>query len=158
MFLADDNEEILERVVQVLANEFDVVGAVFDGQALLAAAARLQLDVVVLDISMPVLNGLEAAKSLHQSGSSTKIVFLTVNTDREVIRAALETSAMGYVAKAHMHKDLVPAIKAALAGVSFVSPSIRGSKVKKKIEKSRFHSARRHSSQSYKTTFQQVVV
>jgi len=128
VFLADDNREILERVAVVLADEFDIVGAVCDGQALLDAAARLQPDVVILDISMPVLNGLEAAKSLRQSGSSIKIVFLTVNTNREVVRAALETGALGYVAKAHLQKDLVPAIKAALAGVSFVSPSIRRSK------------------------------
>jgi DNA-binding NarL/FixJ family response regulator len=75
-----------------------------------------------------VLNGLEAAEGLHQSGSSTKIVFLTVNTNREVVRAALETGAMGYVVKAHLSKDLVPAIKAALAGVGYVSPSVLESK------------------------------
>jgi CheY-like chemotaxis protein len=77
VFLADDNEEILQRVAQVLASEFDVVGTVLDGQALLDAVARLEPDVVVLDIAMPVLKGLEAAEGLHQSGSSTKIVFLT---------------------------------------------------------------------------------
>jgi DNA-binding NarL/FixJ family response regulator len=128
VFLADDNEEILQRVAQVLASEFDVVGTVLDGQALLDAVARLEPDVVVLDIAMPVLNGLEAAEGLHQSGSSTKIVFLTVNTNREVVRAALETGAMGYVVKAHLSKDLVLAIKAALAGVGYVSPSVLESK------------------------------
>ena len=128
VFLADDNEEILQRVAQVLASEFDVVGTVLDGQALLDAVARLEPDVVVLDIAMPVLKGLEAAEGLHQSGSSTKIVFLTVNTNREVVRAALETGAMGYVVKAHLSKDLVPAIKAALAGVGYVSPSVLESK------------------------------
>jgi DNA-binding NarL/FixJ family response regulator len=128
VFLADDNEEILQRVAQVLASEFDVVGTVLDGQALLDAVARLEPDVVVLDIAMPVLKGLEAAEGLHQSGSSTKIVFLTVNTNREVVRAALETGAMGYVVKAHLSKDLVLAIKAALAGVGYVSPSVLESK------------------------------
>lgn len=97
-------------------------------QALLDAVARLEPDVVVLDIAMPVLKGLEAAEGLHQSGSSTKIVFLTVNTNREVVRAALETGAMGYVVKAHLSKDLVLAIKAALAGVGYVSPSVLESK------------------------------
>jgi len=128
VFLADDNEEILQRVAQVLASEFDVVGTVLDGQALLDAVARLEPDVVVLDIAMPVLKGMEAAEGLHQSGSSTKIVFLTVNTNREVVRAALETGAMGYVVKAHLSKDLVLAIKAALAGVGYVSPSVLESK------------------------------
>lgn len=121
--LADDNKQILENVRELLsAEDCDIAGAVCDGQAVLDAAVKLHPDVVVLDISMPILNGIEAAKRLRQTNPDAKIVFLTVDNDPDICRAALETGALGYVWKPRMASDLVPAIKQAAGGRCFVSP------------------------------------
>ena len=122
VLLADDYEDFLVVTAQLLEPEFDVVQTVGDGQALLAAAARLDPDVVVLDISMPVLNGLEAARQLKAKASRAKIVFLTVHRDPDYIRAALAAGALGYVVKCRLASDLLLALREVLAGRSFVSP------------------------------------
>ncbi len=121
--IADDHIALRDRAVQQLAHAFDVVGVVGDGQALLDAAAALDPDVVILDISMPVLDGIEAAKRLQESGCRAKIVFLTVHDDADFARAALGTGALGYVVKPRLVSDLIVAINEALAGRTFVSPS-----------------------------------
>ncbi len=100
-----------------------MVGAVGDGQALLDAAAALDPDVVILDISMPVLDGIKAAERLQETGCRAKIVFLTVHDDADFARAALATGALGYVVKPRLVSDLIVAINVALAGRTFVSPS-----------------------------------
>jgi len=112
-------------VATLLQPTFEVVGTVGDGKALLEAAARLEPDVILTDISMPILNGIEAANQLGESSCKSKIVFLTVHTDPDFITACLATRALGYVVKSHMATDLLPAIQAALAGRVFVSPSLR---------------------------------
>ncbi len=122
ILLADDHREILKRVVHLLQGEFEVVGAVNDGQALLEAASKLRPDVVVLDISMPVMSGLEAADRLRGVGSKAKVVFLTVHEDPDFVHASRASGALGYVVKPRLTSDLVPAIKEALANRSFVSP------------------------------------
>lgn len=122
ILLADDHREMLKRVVHLLQSEFEVVGAVNDGQALLEAASKLRPDVVVLDISMPVMNGLEAADRLREAGSRAKVVFLTVQEDPDFVHASRASGALGYVVKPRLTSDLVPAIKEALANRSFVSP------------------------------------
>jgi DNA-binding NarL/FixJ family response regulator len=122
ILLADDNTPVLEYVREFLtANSCEVVGAVNDGEAAVRAAALLMPDVVILDLSMPVLNGIEAAKHILEAGPSTKIVFLTVEKDRDTCRAALEAGACGYVLKPRLATDLIPAIELAKDGRRFVS-------------------------------------
>ncbi|HMD30453.1 MAG TPA: response regulator transcription factor [Candidatus Acidoferrales bacterium] len=125
VLLADDHPSVPEMVATLLQPTFEVVGTVGDGKALLEAAARLEPDVILTDISMPILNGIEAANQLGESSCKSKIVFLTVHTDPDFITACLATRALGYVVKSHMATDLLPAIQAALAGRVFVSPSLR---------------------------------
>jgi len=122
ILLADDHTEMLTRVVHLLQDEFEVVGAVNDGEALLQAAAKLRPDVVVLDISMPIMNGLEAAHRLKEAGSEAKVVFLTVHEDPDFVHESLLKGALGYVVKPRLTSDLVPAIKEALSNRSFTSP------------------------------------
>ena len=119
--IADDHLRMLEKVTQLLGPEFDVVGTVSDGQALLSAVAELQPDVVILDITMPGINGIEAARQLRQAGSPAKIIFLTIHEDPDFLAEALSTSALGYVVKSRLATDLIPAIHEALANRSFVS-------------------------------------
>lgn len=123
VLLADDNIQVLEYVRDFLSgNCCEVVSAVTDGQAAVGAAAQLLPDVVVLDLSMPVLNGIEAAKRMLEAKPSTRVVFLTVEKDRETCSAAMETGACGYVLKPRLATDLIPAIELAKDGRRFVSP------------------------------------
>lgn len=123
ILLADDHPGIFETVARIIEPTFEIIGRSDDGQVLLEAVAKLNPDVVVTDISMPVLNGIEAANKLKQSGSKCPIVFLTVHDDPDFIEACLATGALGYVSKPRMALDLVPAIREALKGHTFVSPS-----------------------------------
>ena len=125
VLLADDNPAILEKAASTLASEFDVVAAVHNGQEALDAATQLDPDVVVLDISMPVLDGIKAAARLTQNNGSAKIVFLTANQDALMFQAASETGALGYVTKMRLIPDLVEATKLALAGHRFVSRNVK---------------------------------
>ena len=123
VLLADDNIQVLEYVRDFLSgNSCEVVSAVTDGQAAVGAAAQLLPDVVVLDLSMPVFNGIEAAKRMLEARPSTRVVFLTVEKDRETCSAAMETGACGYVLKPRLATDLIPAIELAKDGRRFVSP------------------------------------
>jgi len=124
LLLAEDHLEMRKMILRILEREFDVVGAVGDGQALLEAEPRLKPDVCVIDISMPILSGIEAAILLRQSGSLVKIVFLTVHTQDVFVEAALEAGALGYVLKPRMASDLHLAVQEAFSGRSFVSPSL----------------------------------
>ena len=112
-----------DRVVRLLAPEFEVVGTVPDGQALLKADSEMRPDVCVIDISMPIIGGIDAAGELKARGSRAKIVFLTVHEDPDFVQAALKAGALGYVLKSRLATDLCPAIKEALAGRLFISPS-----------------------------------
>jgi len=124
LLLAEDHQAMREMIVHILEREFDVVGAVGDGQALLEAEARLKPDVCIIDISMPVLSGLEAALLLRQNGSSVKIIFLTVHAQEVFLEAALEAGAVGYVLKPRMASDLRLAVQEAVSGRQFISPSL----------------------------------
>jgi DNA-binding NarL/FixJ family response regulator len=121
VLLADDNEDFLAVAARLLEPEFEVVKTVGDGQALIDQAAILEPDLLLLDISMPVLSGIEAARQLKAAGSNAKIVFLTVQEDPTYLRSALATGALGYVVKSRLACDLVTAVREALAGRSFVS-------------------------------------
>ena len=124
VLLADDHGDFLATAVRHLEPHFEVLRAVTDGQALLDEAARLEPDIVVLDISMPLLNGIEAARRLKAAGSPARIVFLTMHADPDYVRAALATGALGYVLKSRLASDLLSSMREALAGRLFVSPSI----------------------------------
>jgi DNA-binding NarL/FixJ family response regulator len=124
ILLADDHRTILEMVTRLLAVDFDVVGAVENGERAVQAVANLNPDVVVLDISMPVMNGIEAASRLKESGSRVRVVFLTVQTDPDFVTAAFSAGALGYVLKPCLGTDLVPAIREVLEGRIFASPSL----------------------------------
>jgi DNA-binding NarL/FixJ family response regulator len=121
---ADDHCEMRDQIRVLLEHEFEVLDSVENGLALLEAVAKLNPDVCLLDISMPILNGIETATRLKQSGSTAKIVFLTIHEDLDFVRAALKTGALGYVIKRCMVSDLRPAVKEALAGRMFISSSI----------------------------------
>lgn len=124
ILLADDHHPVLNRVIALLKTQFEVVGSVSDGGALVREAQRLQPDVIVLDITMPILTGIEAARELHEAGSKAKLVFLTVHQDPAFARECFAEGALGYVTKSRMVTDLIPAIKEALFSRRFVSPSV----------------------------------
>jgi DNA-binding NarL/FixJ family response regulator len=125
ILLADDQREILETVARLLEDEFDIVATVANGVRAIEAAVRLAPDLIVLDISMPVLNGMEAAFQLKELGSRAKVVFLTVHEDPVLIEAALSVGARGYVLKQRLATDLIPAIRQVLDDLIFVSASVR---------------------------------
>jgi DNA-binding NarL/FixJ family response regulator len=126
ILLADDQEEVRLAIASLLEGEFDVIGTAENGQRALELVSVLSPDVLVLDVCMPVLNGIEAAAQLRKSGSAPRVVFLTVNEDRDFVDAALSTGAFGYVLKCSAGEDLIPAIHQAVEGKRFVSPSIPG--------------------------------
>lgn len=123
ILLADDHKEMRDRVVSLLQDEFEVVGAFEDGCALMEAELSMQPDVCVVDISMPIICGLDAAAQLKARGSKTKIVVLTVYDDPDFLEAALTGGASAYVVKSRMTSDLCLAIHEVLAGRLFISPS-----------------------------------
>ena len=124
ILLADDHPALLAETAHLLGQNHDVVGAVANGLDLLAAAARLDPDLIVLDISMPGVDGLEAARRLKQAGCRSKLVFLTVWEDADFAREALALGADAYVVKSRLATDLLPAISQALAEHHFVSPTL----------------------------------
>jgi DNA-binding NarL/FixJ family response regulator len=124
VLLADNHEPVLARVRSVLGDEFEIVGAVTNGRDAVNEVQRLDPDVLVIDISMPVLDGLHAVSELQSTNRRTKVVFLTVHEDQDFVAAALSAGASGYVTKSHLTTDLVPAIHEALEGHTYVSQSI----------------------------------
>lgn len=125
ILVADDHTSVLETVVPMLESAFRVVGTASDGKAAVDAESTLHPDVVVMDISMPVLSGIDAARQMRKKGSKAKIVFLTVHQDSDILAAANQAGGLGYVVKTRLRIDLIRAIEEALAGHSFVSPFSR---------------------------------
>ena len=124
ILLADDREMMWERVRMVLGEEFEIVGTVRNGRDAVFAVQRLDPDVLVIDISMPVLNGLQAVTRLRSTNTRVKVVFLTVHEDRDFVTAAFSAGATGYVTKTNLTADLLPAIREVLDGRTYVSQSI----------------------------------
>jgi DNA-binding NarL/FixJ family response regulator len=124
VFLADDQEQMRRTVAQVLEGEFQIVGTAENGAGVLDLTPDLSPDVLVLDISMPVVTGIEAALRLRQAGSTIKVIFLTVHDDLDFVEAAMAVGALGYVLKQSLATDLVPAIWKVLEGSIFISPSL----------------------------------
>ncbi len=119
--VADDNPRVFDQLVMILGDEFDVVAHAVDGREAVDVAAACTPDVLVFDISMPVMCGLRAAEQLRERGYRFPVVFLTVHEDEEYLYAAREAGGLGYVLKSRMASDLIPAIRAALDGRSFTS-------------------------------------
>jgi DNA-binding NarL/FixJ family response regulator len=122
VLLADDHRLLREAFAQLLAPGCDVVGAVADGRALLAAARELLPDVVVLDIAMPLLNGLDAARQLRREMPEVEVIFLTVSEDPDVAAEAFRVGASGYLLKNSAASELVQAIQEVSQGRSYVTP------------------------------------
>jgi two-component system secretion response regulator SsrB len=116
VLLADDSPRVVESVSELLSEDFLVVGTVSDGLHVPDAVEKNAPDVIVMDIGMPGMDGIRTAKVLREMGSPAKIVFLTISQDEDYIAAALAAGAVGYVLKARMRSDLVPALREALAG------------------------------------------
>src|SRR5271155_3002780 len=121
VLVADDITPVLSTVAALLRESFDVVGTVSDGRAALQATLKLRPDLVVLDISMPLMSGIEVAAELTRQGSKAKIVFLTVHEDQDILNTCRAAGGLGYVIKVLMDTDLVPAMNEALAGQTFSS-------------------------------------
>ena len=124
ILLADDNDEILATIRQELANEFEIIGTVSNGQDAVDAVLRFDLDVVVLDIAMPVLDGIQASSRIHENNGRTKILFLTIQENNEYVSAAFAAGASGYVTKRRLLTDLGYAIREVAEGRRFLSPSL----------------------------------
>jgi DNA-binding NarL/FixJ family response regulator len=125
VLLADDDPVFLGLVCQLLKSEFEVVGVVGDGQALLAAANDLHPDLLVTDISMPRLNGFQAARQLKKVHPNTRILFLSVHEEAVAVSEALAIGADGYVVKRSAATDLIPALQQVFQGNRFVSDAVR---------------------------------
>ena len=119
ILVVDDHEEIRNKIVQLLEQQFDVLGAMGDGPSFLEAVERLQPDLCVLDISMPDMSGIDVAQRIKQRDSQIKIIFVTLHDDLDFRAAAMETGAEGYVTKAKMGGELLFAVKEILAGGRF---------------------------------------
>jgi len=126
VLLADDHLMVAEALKSLLTPEFDLVGVVEDGRALIEAAGTLRPDVIVADVTMPHLNGIDALIRLREGGDRTPVVFLTMHRDVSFARRALDAGASGFVLKHSASAELVTAIRAALEGGTYLTPQLAG--------------------------------
>ena len=126
ILLADDHRLVAEGLKAVLSAEFDLVGVVEDGRALIAATKELRPDVIVSDITMPNLNGIEALEELKKFDPGVRMIFLTMHRDVVYARRALEAGACGFVLKHSAPAELIMAVQAALEGRTFITPILAG--------------------------------
>lgn len=124
VLLADDHRIVAEGLKSLLTEDFELIGIVEDGRALLAAARELRPDVIVADITMPHLNGIDALAPLKQDNPNVRVVFLTMHRDVAYARRALEAGAYGFVLKHSAPAELGLAVRAALLGNTFVTPDL----------------------------------
>jgi DNA-binding NarL/FixJ family response regulator len=124
VLLADDHKIVLEGLRGLLEDNFDVVGAVEDGRELLEQAQELRPDVIVVDVGMPLLNGIDAVNQIKKSGLDTRVVFLTMHQDAMYAKEAFEAGALGFVLKHSAASELKTAIEEALKGNTYISPAI----------------------------------
>jgi DNA-binding NarL/FixJ family response regulator len=124
ILIADDHNLVAELCKKLLETEFDVVGTVGDGRALVRAAAELKPDVVVVDVAMPILNGLDAGRQVKQMLPAVKLIYLTMNPDVEIAAEAFRRGAHGYLLKTCAAAEMVLAVRDVLRGKSFISPAL----------------------------------
>lgn len=139
VLLADDHQMVAQGLRSLLEPEFDLVGMVADGRELLAAAAKLRPDVIVMDVTMPSLNGIEAARQLRHTHSPARVVFLTMHRDAAYAARALDAGAAGFVLKHSAASELITAIREALQGRTYVTPLIAGELLQSYREKDHQH-------------------
>lgn len=125
VLIADDHAVVAEGLCSILQKSCDVIGIVRDGRELLVEAPKLKPDLIILDIGMPVLNGLDAAGQLKQSLPNVKFVFLTMKDDPNLAAAALDLGKVGYVLKHSLSSELLHAVSEVLQGNTFVTPKLR---------------------------------
>jgi len=124
VLLADDHTLLLEAFQKLLIDECDVVGAVSDGRALVAAVATLRPDVVVVDVTMPLLNGIDATRQIKQAQPETRVIILTMNEDPDLAAAAFRAGASGYLLKRSAASELGTAIREVMKRRSYVTPLV----------------------------------
>ena len=122
--LADDHQEMIAIIRRTLGEQFEVVSSVEDGKQAVDAVHTLNPDVLVIDMSMPILNGLQAAKRLQTANCRAKVIFLTIHEGPDFLDAAFSAGASGYVTKARLSTDLIPALREVMLGHTFVSGSL----------------------------------
>ena len=125
ILLADDQEEMRWAVASLLEEHFDIVGFAENGKQVLELVTQCSPDVLVLDIFMPVLNGIDTAASLLASGCPAKVLFLTAHDDSDFLKAAIAVGALGYVLKPHIATELITAIRTVQNGHPYISAQIR---------------------------------
>jgi DNA-binding NarL/FixJ family response regulator len=126
ILLADDHPMVLEGVAKILEDEFDVVEKVEDGRALLAAAQQLNPDIIVTDMTMPLLHGLEACRKLRQLAIASKVIFLTMHADVIYAKEAFQAGASGYLLKRNAASELIEAIHTVIQGQTYITPLLLG--------------------------------
>jgi DNA-binding NarL/FixJ family response regulator len=124
VLLAEDHIIVAEGLKSILEDEFDLLGIVADGRALVEAARQLKPDVIVADISMPLLNGLDAARQIKKEGLPVKIIFLTMHAEVPLATEAFRSGASGYLLKQSASQELITAIHEVMKGHSYVTPLI----------------------------------
>jgi DNA-binding NarL/FixJ family response regulator len=124
VLIADDHSMVIDGLRSLLEPEFEVVGAVNDGRAVLPEVRKLQPDVVIIDISMPLLNGLDCTRQLHDAGCKAKILILTMHPDATLAQEALAAGASGYLLKSSPGSELKGALKDVLQGRTYLSPEV----------------------------------
>lgn len=124
ILIADDHKMFSQGLAGLLEEEFDLVGSVENGQALIDEALRLKPDLIIVDISMPVLNGLDAVRRLTRNHAASKVVFLTMHADTRLLREAFQCGGVGYVLKQSAGEELLLALRQVMAGHHYISPAI----------------------------------
>jgi len=124
VFLVDDNGAILSDLQDELGDKFEIAGTAQNGEEALQAIQRLNPDVLVLDITMPGLNGLQVAARVHGNHPRMRILFLTIHEEPEYVSAAFNAGALGYVSKRRLASDLAPAIREVFEGRTYLSPTL----------------------------------
>jgi DNA-binding NarL/FixJ family response regulator len=123
--LADDHGLVVDGLRKLLEVDFEIVGAVGDGRSAVSAFEQLRPDLLLLDVGLPLLNGIEAARQVRKSTPGARILFVTMRTDRIYVQEAMRAGAAGYVLKQAAAQELVEAIRAVLSGRKYISPMIR---------------------------------
>lgn len=126
ILIADDHRIVAEGLRGLLEPDFELVGIVEDGRALLSAAEKLRPDVIVADISMPLLNGIDSVRQIKKTHEEIKVIFLTMHPDVTYAVSAFEAGASGYVLKHSAPSELITAIQSALTGRTYVTPLLAG--------------------------------
>jgi DNA-binding NarL/FixJ family response regulator len=129
ILLADDHALMLDGFCNLLEPKYEVVGTAADGKELVESAARLKPDLIILDITMPVLNGIDAARQIRKDLPQVKLLFVTMHTSPTYLVAALEAGANGYAVKSSARNEILAAVETVLSGTSYITPGVGGERL-----------------------------